>query len=308
MKRVGALVGAVAMVVAALVVRGTFSGDAGGAGQASAGTGLVCPIELADPCGAVEATATATMGAIVDTLVAVEDLDQLDADTWLMPAPWAGLLVAERARLGRDPMFLIDVDPIATSPVVLAVWSGRARELEARCERPVDWGCLAEQADRTLDSGDRVRIGVPHIDTATGLAVAGAQAGSLLGTSDFAANDFTATFTAAARPFANGQQADPLATMRSRGPGQLTAVGVVAADAGTLDSTFGSIDVLTELTPAARVDLVIVTVGDATVDDETSERLQTALEDAGWGPGERGDDGLPAGGVLAAIRTLWADL
>lgn len=305
MKRVGALLGAVAMVVGALAIRGTFGGDADGGGSGPSVAGLVCPTELREVCDGSGEVQIVAAGTTADALVDDEDGTTLDDAVWIVPASWARVVIDERDRLGLDPVYEIDGLPLASSPVVLSVWSARGEQLTALCGRPVDWTCLAEQDGATLADGDRVRTGSPPIDSATGLSVAAAQAANLLGRSDFATNDFTGTFNSLASRLAAGQRADPITTMRTQGPGRLTAVGAVAADTLDLTTNFGTISPTNGVEPAVRVDVVAVVRSGNSLADSKRAALQIALSDAGWDLPSDTPDGLPAGGVLAALRTFW---
>lgn len=302
MKRVGALLGAVVMVVAALAVRGTFDGGDGGS-VAAAADGLVCPTELRAVCAAAGGGRVESAGTTADALMA--DAAALDGDVWIVPAGWARLVIDERARLGLEAAFEIDGTPLASSPVVLAVWTSRAEQLTAACGRSIDWSCLAEADGTTLADGDRVRVAAPPIDSATGLTVAAAQAANLLGTSAFAANDFDGVFNSLASRLASGQQDDPITTMRTQGPGRITAAGVVAADTTDLATNFGTITPTIDVDPAVRVDVVALVRSGRSLADSTRRALQDALSEAGWDRAASGPDGLPAGGVLAALRTFW---
>lgn len=305
MKRVGALLGAVVMVVAALAVRGTFggSGDDGDSGRNASTEDIVCATGLDAGCAAVGAT-TADAGDTADRLLSPDG--DLEA-AWIVPAAWAELVIAERARLGLDAAFEIDGEPLASSPVVLAIWSDRAGQLADLCGRAVDWACLADQEGVTLTNGDRVRVGAPPVDAATGLTVAAAQAAGLLETTSFAANDFTGAFNSRASRLATGQRDDPVTTMRTQGPGRLTAAGTVRADTTNLTTNFGEITRVDDLTPAVRVDVVALVPAGDSLDDETRRTIQRVLVDVGWDAPGTGDDGLPAGGVLAALRTFWTE-
>lgn len=305
MKRVGALLGAVVMVVAALAVRGTFGGSDDGGAIAGGGSAdeVVCATGLDAGCDAVGAR-TEDAGDTADRLLAPDgDL----GGAWIVPAAWAELVIAERARLGLDAAFEIDGDPLASSPVVLAIWSDRAGQLADLCGRTVDWGCLADQQGVVLTNGDRVRVGAPPVGTATGLTVAAAQAAGLLGTSSFAANDFTGTFNSQASRLATGQRDDPVTTMRTQGPGRLTAAGTTRADTINLTSNFGDITRVEDLTPAVRVDVVALVPTGSSLDGDTRRTIERVLVDIGWDAPGAGDDSLPAGGVLAALRTFWTE-
>ena len=307
MRRIGALLGAGVMVAAAFVVRDAVVDDdqtvgAGGDPQ----PGLVCPIELEPMCREAGGRVTAeTAGTTADRLVGADSVDELGGEAWIVPAAWARLVVGERTRLDRAPIFEIDDQVIASSVVVLAAWTDQAQELASICGADaVDWGCIAEQSGQRV-LGTRVQPGLPPIDSATGLVVAAAQAGALLGRSDYATNDFSPEFESAAIRLAAGQTPDPIRVMRNEGPGRFTAVGVVAADAAELDTTFGTIAVFEDREPRVRADLVaLVPAGDG-LDDDRRAGLRAAFEAAGWETAARGPDGLPDGSVLAAVRTRW---
>lgn len=307
-KQIGAVVGAVALVVGAFVIRGAVSGgsdgidDPGGGGDRAGG--LVCPTEFAALCDTTgEPVRTATAGATADALLDATSADALDGDAWIVPRAWAELVIAERSRLGRPALFAVDESPIASSPVVAAVWGAPATELETVCG-VVDWTCLATEA---RVGGNRLQVGMPDVDSATGLTVAAAQAASLLGTTDYASNDFAGAFRGQATRLSANQSRTPLTTMRTRGPGQLTAVGVVAADATNLSSNFGTIAPLTTEPSVSATVVALVRAGDS-LDGSTRRALGDAFTDAGWQAGAASadaPDGLPAGGVLAALRELW---
>jgi hypothetical protein len=298
MRRIGALLGAVAMVAAAFVVRDAVSGDddrtAGAGGDPR--PGLVCPDELDEVCrGAGGAVTAEPAGSAAD----------LGGEAWIVPAAWARLVVAERQRLDREPLFEIDDDVIASSAVVLAAWTDQAQELASTCGvDAVGWACIAEQAGQQV-LGTRVQPGGPPVDSATGLVVAAAQAGALLGRPDYATNDFTPAFESAASRLAGGQVRDPLTAMRTRGPGQFTAVGVVAADARQLDSNFGTIAAFDDREPRVRADVVALVPAGRELDDDRRDALRAGFRAAGWEDARGGPDGLPDGSVVAAVRTLW---
>lgn len=97
---------------------------------------------------------------------------------------------------------------------------------------------------------------------------------------------------------------DPLATMRSRGPGRATAAGLVAADASATSSNFGTIEV-TEDDVVARVVVAQPIQGGGIAD---LDPLVDALVAAGWVASDGAETGaeLPGGSVLAAVRSIWA--
>lgn len=313
MKRLAAIVAAVAMVGVAFVLRDVFGDATDDDDVATADTAdgggaeLVCPSEFADTCAIASAdVVTAAAGDTADVLLAATRTSDLGADAWVVPRAWADLVVAERERLGLAPLFEIADPPVASSPTIIAIWSDRAAELGTVCTT-VEWSCVAQRVGTTLADGNRVQAGLPSVESATGLTIAAAQAAALLGLSDFAVNDFTGDFETLVDRLAAGQRDQPLRAMRREGPGRFTAVGVVAADAEPLTSSFGSIVTVTDTTPTVRADLVALVPAGEGLDDGRRRALTAAFGAAGWGAPVDGPDGLPAGGVLAAIRTRWND-
>ncbi|HEU5083581.1 MAG TPA: hypothetical protein VFU14_09595 [Acidimicrobiales bacterium] len=308
MRRVFAALAAVAMVVGALALRASL-GD-GDDPAAPPSSPVLCAADLAAICEEAGIGSRAEpAGATADRLVAATSADELEAAAWLTTSAWASLVVDERARLGREPLFAVVGAPLASSGVAAVAWSDRQAQLAQRCGQPADaelgWRCVAEAAGATLAAGDRVRVAIPDVDSAAGLVVAASQAAGLLGRADFASNDFDGAFRTLATGLADGQTADPLRQMRGEGPGQVTVAGALLAGARTLTSSFGTLQVNVP-DPAVRADVVLVAARSAGIDDRHRAQLAGALRAAGF-EDPAGGDGLPAGGVLAAIRTLWAE-
>ncbi len=313
MKRVGAVIAAVAMVVGALIVRGVLGGNDGDGDTAGVDlpAGLICAEELAEICadaGEVAAR-TARAGPTADVLIGAKDIEALEGEAWLVTSAWALLVIDERARLGQDPLFEVVGEPLASTGVAVAVWSSRYDQLVERCgETPgtdLGWRCLAEESGQTLADGDRVRVAGPDVDSASGLVIAASQAAGLLGRSDFASNDFDEPdFRTLAARLAQGQTSDPLRRMRTEGPGQITAAGTLLAGATNLATNFGTIFPNVP-EPGVRADVVLLAPRGTDIGDGRRAGLTDALERAGWTEAVDGPAALPAGGVLAAIRTLW---
>ena len=302
MKRAGALLVAVLMVGAAFYVRGATTDDDEAGGDGGDRPALLCPTELADVCRAVDTeVVTEAAGETADRLIEASNADALGAERWLVPAPWARLVLAERARLDQEPLFEVSA-PVASSPVVQLVWRDIDRELHAECgaaegESP-GWRCVAQRAD-----GPQFHVGAPAVDSAVGLPVAAAQMGFLIGRADYFTNDFEGDIPRLARSLAAGQVDDPVRVMRTRGPGQLAVVGTVAAQARQLSSTFGT---LVPYAQSERVDLVLLHPADD--GPGPTDHVVEAFRAAGWDAPVGGPDGLPSdGSVLAAVRTLWKE-
>ncbi len=110
MRRAFAALAAVAMVVGAFALRSSLGDDDGDADVASP---FVCVADLADVCAAAGVEARAEeAGATADRLVAAASADDLDGATWLTTSAWASLVVEERARLGREPLFEVVGEPL----------------------------------------------------------------------------------------------------------------------------------------------------------------------------------------------------
>lgn len=303
MKRAGALVAAVAMVVVAFVVRDATSDDGTGDGG-DRGSGLLCPTEMEPVCAqAVSETDSAAAGITADDLIEAVDAQDLDAEAWIVPAAWAELVLAERAFLDKPELFEIAGEPLASAPVMMAIWADDAQLITGRCGADLGWRCLAEEMEST--AGRRITVGAPDVDSAPGLPIAAAQVVDLFGASDFATNDFdTADFRTLAGRLGAGQTTDALGTMRTRGPGALTAAGALRLRDQNLSSNFGAIEVV-EPKPPVRADVVALVPAGQGLDGDTRAALTQAFGEAGWGEPAGGPDGLPNGGVLAAIRRLW---
>lgn len=302
MKRFAALVAAVLIVAGALALRQARDEQADG--PVDAPRGIICADDLADACrGAGLEVTSAPAGETADGLTAPGS--ELGARAWVTTAAWAELVVAERAFARLEPAFEIDGRPIASSPIVISVWGEAAEALG--CPSPA-WTCLAERVGSDLPGGNRLIVGSPPIESATGLVVAASQAADLLGSADYSANDFDLDdrFRRLGPGLTERRLERPLAFMRLRGPGELTAAGTTAADARTTNSTFGPIATV-EPEILVRADVVVVVPAGGGLDEDERAALADALGTVGWQAPSDGSDGLPGGAVLAALRSLWAD-
>jgi hypothetical protein len=334
-KALAALGAALALIVAAVLVRDALDDDGAGGQSAGHGTTLVCPTELADACAELEDDMTVRVepaSATADGLTTAADADEADADVWLAPAPWAELVADARARAGTPALLGEPSSVIARSPVVLAIWNERAAALESgACGGPVGWRCLGAVADRPWGSvggpsaWGRVNVGLTDPESATGLVVLGGAASGYFDTADYAANDLDGEFSGwlgALGAQAGAAGSDVVNEMLTRGAGQFSAVGALEADA--LDAADRDGVRVIYPAPAATADLVAIPIGDAegaAGDIAGNGDLRRALAAAGWrvdgeaqaagverGPELPADDALPGGGVLGALLARWNEV
>ena len=204
MRRLGAALVAVLMVVVALLVRNhLIEGDGGGGGR---GVRLLCATELEAACtdfadhSGVSVTVEQA-GTTAQSLVSLPDSKVGDPgfDAWLAPAPWQQMVDLQRRVKGLRPIFATPSDPIARSPLVLVVRSDRAPVLQGapECGGTIDWKCVGAVAGRpwsSLPGGQAVWGAVKpgHGDpttNATGLLVLSQATSEYLGNPEYSRSD-----------------------------------------------------------------------------------------------------------------------
>jgi hypothetical protein len=206
-RRLGAVVAAVAMVLVALWAKGE-SPFGGGGGRP---VRLLCAAELEVACtqlaerdGNVSVTVEPA-GTTAQSLVSLPDSKRADVgfDAWLAPAPWQQMVDVQRRVKGLRPIFATPSDPLARSPLVLVVRADRLPVLQAtpECASPagtaVDWKCVGAVAGRAWTSlpGGQPAWGTVkpgHGDpttSATGLVVLSEATSEFLGNSDYSRSD-----------------------------------------------------------------------------------------------------------------------
>ncbi|MGH9026676.1 MAG: hypothetical protein ACRDWD_11280 [Acidimicrobiia bacterium] len=334
MRTLLALLGAVLMVVAALVFRATVieGGDDGG-GSGGGTARLVCATEVGDACddlaGDGVSVTVEPAGVTAARLSSITDQAARDPglDGWLVPAPWPDLVRATRDQAGLGPVIDDSVGPVARSPLAIAVWSERVPTLDAECD-DIDWRCVGEVAR----SGG-VQPSFPDPATsATGRDVLGQVATSYFGRSDISSFDVNtdqgfrifldalADSSAAVPP-----GADPLDLMLSTGGAQVDVVGAFEAQAcPTLaEAARGDEVMLIYPAPVATAELEFAPVTRAGGADRLEDRVtggdgENALVDTGWHVADDGPDcespdvargsNLPSAGVLQVLSDLWAQV
>lgn len=349
MKRLGALVVAVVMVVLAVYVRGRLDDEgSSGGGDTSAPATLVCVTELDAVCRELDRTHDDLTVRIEDeattqaTLVSPSfDLQDPPFDAWLTLAPFTDIVSEQRARALQAPVLDDPSDPLARSPLVIAIWNDRRAALEASCPDGLDWRCIGDVAGLPWngvggsESWGTVKPSHPLPDaTASGLLVISQATSSFFQSSQFARNDFELPgyrpwFERLERSIPSFPQPPrtPLDEMLSKGPSVFDLTGSLEASAGPAIARSRDKDRLSILypSPAAVADLVVAPIVDASRGDRVTKLLQSdataeLLAAAGWRvdgqPLAEGldpdlevpaDAGIPRAGVLEALRQLWIE-
>lgn len=292
MKKVGAILAAVAMVVVAFVIRGGDDDPGNGGGGGGGGIDeLICPTDLREICEQIDGAAVSyrEAGSTADDVIAATDDQTLDGTAWVVPAAWAEAAQATRQFDSRgnpdlDPEAFVASEPIVSTAPAVAHFDASISEIG--CD-PIEWACLDDATQHT-------KIGVPAVNSALGLPIAAAATVQILGGNSFDRNDVRQS------PFTVAE--DPYDTMRSRGPGHFAAAATTIADtAGRTNSNFGAITVTTQ--PAdVRIDLVIVTRRGQSLPGDLEDAIADAFLGANWDSPQSGPSGMPDGDLLNVIR------
>lgn len=326
--RVAALLGAIAMVVGAVVIRNRINDNNAGRNETLE---LWCAQELDEVCNDIadtdEARVTVTVEDASATADRLTEAGAADFDGWLTFDPFPQMVEQAREAQSRSRLFDRVSQPIARSPVSLVMWKERAAALSSRCKGPVNWTCLGEAADNPWKSaGGRdqwgaVKTAIPDPSiTGTGLLALGGATAAFAGTTDVSRveleeNDTFGVWLANLK-HSQVPGAD-LARMLAGGPAIVDAVAALeaqtrpvlrsAANAGQVDTIYPS--------PVATADVVLGTVA-----SQRSARLaelvegkagQDALARAEWKTANAGlppGNGLPDPGLLAYLREAWRNV
>jgi hypothetical protein len=351
-RRLGAAVIAVLMVVVALWIRGRIDddgGNGGGTGDSSA-LRVRCATELEATCAELSDqgydTTVEDAGATARALVAAPNAprDDVGFDAWLVTAPWPDVVDVQRRASSLDPIFRSTTDPVARSPLVLAVRTDRNDVLASTpgCAGTVTWKCLGEVAGEPWDTiGGQTswaRVRPAHGDptrSATALAVLSQATSDFLGSEGYSRNDLELN-AEYADWLTQLEQAVPPSAFASRSPflellqqlptATYDAVGTTEAEAGPALAAAAP-DRRRQVTllypdPVISADVVLATVtgadAGAVSDLAGSDDLRADLAETGWrvpgrpraegvraAPVLRPDSGLPDADVLVALQDTW---
>lgn len=281
MRRALALVGAILLVVVAVVVRGAMddsgSDDENDIPDADSDLVIACVRELREACEALDGTVRIQDPA--DTIAAVEDGDAPDA--WVTLDPWPTMAGFD---LGRD--YPGDVVGIARTDLVLLVRAGTIDDCD-----PLSWRCVAFANDDFASMPQRGSALLP--------LVLGQATADFFGSSGVVRNDIDADPDLATR--INGltvPSGDPFDDVRVGLP-QPAAVGALAVDLPRLGGRQSQFDVVPTNFPAS---VAVVVAGPAADRVAGDRRLTAGLDDLGWTlEPDATTTGLPEPGTLFAL-------
>lgn len=319
MKRVLALIAAVAMVAGAVVLRGWLDGRGDDSADrdddppevADDELTLVCDPSLLAVCRQLEderddvvievADSAEAMARFTDSAFPVDD-DPVDG--WLVPAPFPAMVDEARQRAGQSPVFGEATPPLARSPLVVTMWIERADALAPGCpDDVVGWRCIGDGAGKPWsDLGGsptwgRLEPGFEPPDTsAVGLLVIGEASSDFFDGPSFASNDFaTGGFRSWLRnlegsvPTFPATAGTPLDQMLAAGPASYDLVGSTEAQAGPKVAGSRDRDRLRIIypSPMATADVLLAPVARSDGGDQLREILESdtvasSLAAAGW--------------------------
>jgi hypothetical protein len=337
MIRVVALLVAVGLVAAGYVVRerARLADDPALGAATPAATTIRCDAELEAACRALRSAGhdvtVEPAGLSFDSLSRVEVAEA--PDLWVTVAPWPTMVDDARTRAGLGPLFASPAEPVATSPLVVAIWDDRADVLESACAGAGPrLGCVTAAAgDRWTDLGGpeswgpfKLGLGDPTTSS-IGLAALAVATADELGTMDFGTRSLTeGAFldwlgaVAGAVPDFDPPAGSALATMLQVGPAAFDVALTTEAAAEAARDGGAQRAALLRVVPAsgsASVDVVVASRGvgaDEAIVDEVAGSLGdhgwvTASTGAGSANGLGGPPGasLPGAGAHTALRATF---
>ena len=289
MKRLLAVVAALALVGGALYVRANREDEGGtnGAGDAPGVTRLVCATEVGAACrGLSGAEVTVEDAAVTFDRLATEAEPALDA--WLVFDPWPAMVDEARARVTLDPLFTDRTTVLARSPLAAVGPDDLG---------PCGWRCLGDRSN----AGD-LRLGMPDPTGGLGLLVVGAASAGYFGRANIATNDFDQPFEDWLSALVAGIRIDASPVERLLQARAFFDVALSTEqdakprlDTAAPDRKAGLALLYPE--PVASVDVVLAGAADG-----LGPTLSGSLTTAGWSAPDPAPTGLPNAGVLLALR------
>lgn len=334
MKRLGALVAAVILVVVALWVRGRLGGDSVRLGAGEATGTIVCSTEVARACEALRedhpqlAIRIEAAGVTAQALAGATP-GAADFDVWLVGQTSAAV-AAElfKGAIGPAPLGTPS-KPIAHSRLAFFVHESRAAAFNAHCGGAARWGCLlsAVSADSWQAIGGQATWGrvKPHVadplETSGLLALGGAAAGVVPAPIDGPTIRDNAQFAGAlnslkrSRVLADQPTPGALQRMLAAGPSVADVIVALASERDRFGAAAASKATL--LYPAPVVSAEIVAVprrGSENAADLiellTGDAGKEALLSTGWeaGAAPAARKNSPSVGSHIVLRQIWEEI
>lgn len=345
MRRVGAVLAAVAMIAVSSAVRARID-DGGDGSDDGRPARLLCATELEAACLTLAedediditvqpaAQSAAELQALPDS-----QLGTVAFDAWLAPAPLAEIVRQARERGGLAPVLDEPTERVARSPLVLAVRAERRGVLAEACGGEIGWRCLGDRAGTPWDElpGGDPRWGVVragHADptvSGVGLLVLGQATSEYFGTTDLATIDLDTDpgFAGWLARLEGAGVTPPFVELLATEMASFDAAGTTEAEAGPLLAAAApdrreAIDLL-YLEPVVTADVVLAAVtgragGGDLANLVTGDAAARALAAAGWRvpaqervtgvraePALHPTPGLPSPGLLQALQQRWRE-
>ena len=298
---------------------------------------LVCATELAAACDELAKSRDIQVRTVVEPAGATTERlskpGEIDLDGWLVMPPWPDVVDNTRERAGLPRLFGAVGEPVARSPLVLAVRDQREATLRtsSSCGGTIGWRCVGDAAAATSweTIGGRPewgRVKPEHPDPlleATGLLLVGQASADYFGrtdlssTTDLRDDAFLAWLGFLERAVSINNAT--LETMLTE-PAFVDVLGTIEAEAVTLIAVAATQDkpVVLYPQPMATADAVFAPVAgrrvSGTLRDLVTDGGRQALAAAGWRvagqPLAEGleprtlppNSGLPSAGLLEALR------
>jgi len=332
MKRAGALVAAVLLVLIAVWIRGRLGGDGVKLGGGDPTGTVVCATELARACESLRVEhpeVEIRIEAAGATAQALAGGTAGDFDVWLVPQPYAAV-AAELLKTATGPPPLGSASkPIAHSRLAFFVHESRAAAFNAHCGNGPAWGCLlsAVSADSWQSIGGQPTWGrvKPHLadplETSGLLALGGAAAGVLEAPVDGPTIRDNAQFAGAldslkrARVLADQPSAGALQRMLAAGPSVADVVVALAAERDRFGDSAASKATLLYPAPVVTAEVVAIPRrGSESASDLvellTGDAGREALTSTGWSPGAApaAQRNSPSVGSHIVLRQIWEEI
>lgn len=333
MKRLGALVLAVLVVMAAMWIRDRR--DSGPGDTLGAGNRLTCSTELARACEALVAEhddlalTVEAAGATETRLAGLGPGADPGFDAWLVAGPYDKVARTTLTAASRADLLGAASAPLAHSRLGFWVHASRSTALEAHCGGAVSWACLLSAAGRQWDElGGEGLWGPlkPHIADpsesqgllalgAATVAVAGAEADGLaVEESAELGAGLTALARSRAKPTVPSGAA--LSRMLAVGPAEVDVVIALEAEGSRFGANATSRARL--IYPAPEAGSAVVALpragsgkGVEDLMELLDEKAGEVLARHGWasgGPPAATSGGTPPVGALLAVRRLWGEI